>query len=270
MAAKTTSRELKNKLKEEQRKKEDKSFYIMLTAFATAFIIEMALITLYRQYYAGAYYGFTLRTIMFVLLGMTAAAGVAFIAAAVTCRFRYLKPLFAAGFVFFALAVEIRLVNTIGIAALKAGCMACPILLVLFLIYLIYQPEFFITALLGTVGMFSAWLTKSAFFVPILFAGRHYYPSAAAAFILLLAVFVLVVKMNKGFLGKDKWRFRVFDPKTSYTSIFISLALTFVIVVLLLLSEIFLFRVILLYKLALIVLAAYVFGSAIYYTIKLM
>ena len=270
MAAKTTSRELKDKFKEEQKKIEDRSFYTMLTAFATALVIELALITLYRKYYVGAYYGFTLRTIMFVFLGITAVAGIAFIVSAVTCKFKYLKPLFAAGFVFFALAVEIRLINTIGIAAIKVGCMAFPVLLVLFLLYIIYQPEFFMTAVLGTVGMFAAWMTKSAFFIPMLFNSRHYYLSVAAAFIILLAVFTLIVKQNKGFLGKGKWRFRVFEHKTSYASIFISLAITFLLVALLLLSEIFLFKFLLLYKLVLIVLAAYVFGSAIYYTIKLM
>lgn len=270
MAAKTTSRELKDKLKAEQRKTEDKSFYTMLTAFAVALVIELTLITLYGKYYAGAYYGFTLRTIMFVFLGITAVAGIAFVASAVTGKFKFLKPLFAAGFVFFAMAVEIRLINTIGIAAIKVGCMAFPVLLVLFLVYVIYQPEFFITAFVGTVAMFAAWLTKSAFFIPILFNGRHYYLSAAAAVIAIIALFTLIVKLNKGHLGKGKWRFRVFEPRTSYAAIFITLAIAFLLVALLLLSEIFLFRFLLLYKLALIVLAAYVFGSAIYYTIKLM
>ncbi len=270
MAAKTTSRELKDKLKDEQKRNEDKSFYTMLTAFATALVIELVLVTLYRKYYAGAYYGFTLRTFMFVFLGITAAAGVAFIVAAVTCKFKYLKPLFAAGFVFFAMAVEIRLINIIGLAAIKVGCIACPVLLVLFLIYVIYQPEFFMTALVGTVSMFAVWMTKTAFFLPILFNGRNYYLIGAAAFIVLLAAFTFIVKLNKGFFGKGKWRFRVFEPKTSYTAIFISLALMFALVALFLVFELLLFKVLLVYKLVLIVLAAYVFGSAIYYTIKLM
>lgn len=268
MTAKTTNKELKEQLKIEKRKSEDKSFYTMLIAFAVALVIELALATLYRKYYAGAYYGFTLRKIMFGFLGVTAAAGIAFIVATVTCKFKYLKPLLAIGAVFFAMAVELRLINTIGLMAIKVGCMACPVILVLFLIYLIYQTEFFMVALVGGLGLFSVWFAKTGLLYPGLFFIRMNVLIGSAIFTAILAILTFIVMKSKGYAGMGKWRFRVFEPKTSYLSLFITYALTLVLLALYFFLELVSYTLIL--KVVLIAFAAYLFASAIYYTIKLM
>lgn len=253
---------LKAKAKLDQRKKEDAVFYKMLAAFAVALILEIMIVTLYRRYSDGANYRPILRTVMWGLLWLTAADGAAFIAALVTKRFKYLRSFFALGLFMFGSAVFLRLINTVGILALKIGCIACPVVLLLYICYLIYQTEFFMTSLVSTLGIFTIYITRRVYYI-------NYYKHlwvmlGVSLFILVSAIITFAAMKNNGLIGKGRWRLMVFEPKTSYVSLFITYA-----------SALALFGLYLvfgppLFYPVIIVFAGYLFVSAIYYTVKLM
>jgi hypothetical protein len=253
---------IKAKAKLDQRKKEDTVFYKMLAAFAIALILEITIVSLYRRYSGGANYRPVLRLIMWSFLWLTAADGVAFIAALVTKKFRYLRSLFALGAFLFGSAVFLRLINTTGILALRIGCIACPIILLLYVCYLIYQTEFFMTSLISSLGIFTIWITRRVYYID--YYNHLWVMLGVSLFILASAIVTFAAMKNKGFIGKGEWRLRVFAPRTSYLSLFITYG-----------SALALFGLYLifgppLFYPVIIAFSGYLFVSAIYYTVKLM
>jgi hypothetical protein len=257
-----SKKSLKAKSKIEKSKKEDELFYRMLAAFVIALILEITVVTLYRRYCAGANYRPVLRTIMWTFLWLTAIDGAAFIASLVTKRFKYLRSLFALGLFLFGCAVFLRLVNLYGLLTLKIGCIACPVILLLYISYLIYQPEFFMTFLLSALGVFTIWITRRVYYINYY---KHLYVMfGVSLFILATAIVTFFAMKNKGVLGKGEWRLRVFPPRTSYLSLFITYGLT------LLLFGIYLIFGPPIFYPVMVVFAGFLFVSAIYYTVKLM
>ena len=264
MAASNKSLKAKAKIekKKEKSKKEDLVFYKMLAAFTIALALEITVVSIYRRYIGGANYRPVLRIIMWACLWLTAVDGVAFIAALVTKRFKYLRSLFALGAFLFGSAVFLRLVCLYGLLALKIGCLACPAILLLYVSYLIYQPEFFMTFLLSVLGIFTIWITRRVYYINYY---KHLYVMfGVTLFILASAIVTFIAKKNKGFIGKGEWRLRVFPPKTSYRSLFITYGATLALFgVYLLIGPVVFYPVIAVF-------AGYLFVSAIYYTVKLM
>ncbi len=265
MAAKTIMNE---KLKNERRAKEDKAFFTMVIAFVVALAIEFALITLYRRYAAGENYRPLLRTIMWAFLGVTALCGIGFIYSAATKKFRYLKPLLAAGAVFFGCAVILRLTNIMGywsVTVLQVSCTVVPVAVLLYLVFLIYQVEFFMSALFGALGIFTMWFTRKVFYIS--YYKRFYVMAGVAALLVVLAALTYYAMKNKGYIGKGDFRLRVFGPKTSYKSLYTTYGVTLGLFLIYLIVENLLYPMIIPIIIAF---AAYVFVTAIYYTIKLM
>ncbi len=259
---------INEKLKQEQRIKEDKAFYTMMVAFVVAFVIEFALVTLYRRYAAGENYRPVLRIIMWIFLGITALSGIGFIYSAATKRFKYLKPLFAVGAVFFGCAVILRLTNIMGywaITVLQASCTVVPVAALLYVVFLIYQIEFFMSALFGSLGIFTMWYTQKVFYIR--YFKRLYVMGGVTALLVVVAALTFYAMKNKGYIGGGEYRLRVFSPKTSYKSLYTTYAVTLGLFLVYLLIEKLLYPMIIP---VIIAFAAYVFVTAIYYTIKLM
>lgn len=257
----STKSVLNEKLKQEQRRKEDRAFYTMVLALAIGAVLEFALIALYRRYSVGANYRPVLRIIMWTLLAVTATSGIAFIVAAVKKKFKYLPYLLAVGGLSFLIAVILRLTNTLGIIALKVSCTACPVILLLFIIFLIYQTEFFMAAMFGSLGVFTIWVTKKVFYIR--YYKRLYVMIGVIALLVLLAAVTYIAMKNKGYIGKGDWKLRLFSPKTSYKALYITYGITLALLLIYRIFEIYMFYPVI------IAFAAYVFVSAIYYTIKL-
>lgn|GEM_PF-905328 len=257
-----SNKSLKAKSKIEKSRKEDLIFYKMLVAFVVALVLETTVVTLYRRYCAGANYRPVLRTVMWAFLWLTAVDGAAFIASLAAKRFKYLKSLFALGIFLFGCAVFLRLVNLYGLLTLKIGCLACPVILLLYICYLIYQPEFFMTFLLSALGVFTIWITRRVYYINYY---KHLYVMLGVSlFIVLSAIVTFIAMKNKGVIGKGEWRLRVFPPKTSYISLFITYGAT------LALFGIYLIFGPPIFYPVIVVFAGYLFISAIYYTVKLM
>lgn len=256
------NKSLKAKAKLDQKKKEDTIFYKMLAAFTVALILEITIVSLYRRYSGGANYRPALRLIMWALLWLTAADGVAFIAALVTKKFKYLRSLFALGVFLFGSAVFLRLVNTTGILAVRIGCIACPVILLLYVCYLIYQTEFFMTSLISALGIFTIWITRRVYYID--YYNHLWVMLGVSLFILASAIVTFLAMKKKGVIGKGEWRLRVFPPRTSYLSLFITYAAA------LALFGLYLIFGPLIFYPVIIAFAGYLFVSAIYYTVKLM
>ncbi len=251
----------------EQQRKEDKAFFAMMLAFAVAMVIELALIYLYRRYYAGANYRPVLRIIQWAFLGVTALAGLTFIYCAAAKKYKYLRRLFAVGAVFFGCAVIIRLTNTLGIVALSTSCTVVPIILLLYIIYQIYQIEFFVASLFSALGIFTMWFTAKVFYIK--YFKRLYVMWGVLALLAIFAAVTYLARKNNGFLGKGNFRLKVFGPRTSYKSLFLTYGVTLGLFLVYFLIEKVIFR----YPVIMPVMAAYAayaFIAAIYYTIKLM
>lgn len=256
---------LNEQLKQEQHRKEDRAFYTLIIAFAVGLIIEVALISLYRAYFAGENYRPTLRIVQWAFLGITALSAITFIYSAITKKFNYLMPLVGIGGTFFLLAVILRLTNVLGTIALQVSTTVFPIIVLLFAIYKIYQTEFFMSSLFGALGIFTMWYTRKVFYMH--YHQRLFVMLGVVALVIILAALTFTAMKNKGCIGGGALHLRLFAPKTSYKSLYITYGVTLgLFLVYLLLEWIF-------YPLIIPIIigfAAYVFITAIYYTIKLM
>lgn len=259
---------INEKAKLEQHRKEDKAFFAMMIAFAVTLIIEFALIYLYRKYYAGYNYRPVLRLIQWTFLGITALSGIAFIYCAVTKKSAYLKRLFATGAVLFGCAVIIRLTNTLGIVSLSTSCIVVPVILLLYIIYQIYQVEFFVASLFSALGIFTMWYTAKVFYIR--YSMRLYVMWGVLALLIVLAVITFFAMKNSGFIGNGKLRFKLYGPKTSYKSLYLTCGVTAGLFLVYYLFEKVIFQYPLITPYIMAAFAAYAFIAAIYYTIKLM
>lgn len=133
-----------------------------------------------------------------------------------------------------------------------------PVVAVLALIYYLYQREFFVVAIQGSVALFSMWF-YSNFFARS--AALVYSVLAAVLVLTALAVALLALLQKKrGVLGKV----RILPRKTNYISLFIASGVTVAAVL-----AAWCFGSAAAYS-GIFAVVAWLFGAAIYYTVRLM
>lgn len=133
-----------------------------------------------------------------------------------------------------------------------------PVVAVLALVYYLYQREFFLVALQGGVALFALWFYYN------FFGGGSPLVYAVMAVVLALtaaaAILFFLLQRNKGMLGKV----RVLPRKTNYLPLYIAAGVTALAVLVALL-----FGLTAAYG-AIFGVVAWLFGAAIYYTVRLM
>lgn len=133
-----------------------------------------------------------------------------------------------------------------------------PVVAVLALIYYLYQREFFLVALLGGVTLFSMWAYRKLIYVNKWLVYGIFI--AAAVMTVAAVVFFAVLQGQKGRLGKV----RILSKRANYLPLYIAGAVT----VLSLVFTVFLGATVA--YVCLIGTVAWLFGVAVYYTVRLM
>ncbi len=145
-----------------------------------------------------------------------------------------------------------------GYGAVRFLYVCVPVAAVLVLVYYLYQREFFLVALQGGAALFALWFYYNFF-------GRAnglVYAVAATVLVLTAAAVALfvVLQRSKGVLGKV----RLLPRRTNYLPLYIAAGVTVLAVLAALL-----FGLTVAYG-AIFGVVAWLFGAAIYYTVRLM
>lgn len=133
-----------------------------------------------------------------------------------------------------------------------------PVVAVLALIYYLYQREFFLVALMGGLALFSMWAYRKLVYVELRLVYGIFI--AVAVLTVIAMVLAVVLQRSKGRLGKV----RVLPKKANYLPLYIAGAVTLAS-----LLVTFLMGANAAYV-CLIGTVAWLFGVAVYYTVRLM
>ncbi len=238
---------------------DDRAYYKILAAFGAAAVAEIFFVTVYRRLYASGGES-DISGAMYVLAGILFAACIACISVSIAKR-KSRKRMSAQ---FLGLSVTVLLLSAAslllarhGMTAAKLLCILCPVVLLLYIVLIIYQREFFVTALLCAVCLFAVWAVKS-------YRGGGY-ALASLIIMLLLSALAAAAVFAQGRLGHaGKTKLFVYESPQSRLLLLVTCVLTALATVCTYvwpqaISEI-----------AVIIVSAYLFVSAVYYTIKLM
>lgn len=144
---------------------------------------------------------------------------------------------------------------------IQAMYVAVPVVIVLVLIYYLYQREFFLTACQSALALLGIWMCDKGL------GGRfstlcYVYVVLAALAILAAAYLCRVAQGNGGMVTFQGNRFRLFGKKTNYALLYVG---SLLLVIVLLLAALGISQVVLLS-----VTVAWLLIMAVYYTVKLM
>ena len=140
-----------------------------------------------------------------------------------------------------------------------------PVVAVLALIYYLYQREFFLVALQGGLTLFAMWAYRKAFYR----SKWMVYSILVGVVVLVVAIIVceVLLQRGKGRLGK----LRILPKKANYLPLFIAGALALISVILVLVLSLTLDRWAATAAYSFLIgNVAWLFGAAVYYTIRLM
>lgn len=149
----------------------------------------------------------------------------------------------------------------LGYAGLRLAYIAVPVVVVLVLVYYLYQREFFLqacAAVLGLLGAFLAGKGRGSSLAAVVYL-------YAAAAVVLLALCAWVFRKAQGNAGKVEWKgktFRLFTRETNFALLYAGAAVNAAVILAAVLGvpSIFLYGVA----------AAWLLVMAVYYTVKLM
>lgn len=249
-------------------RKSDQLTNRILIVFASTLLAIIGLMTVYKSYNRAATM-FHTRTALLVL-ACVGAAGIAagiYIALRAKHSDKY-KNQYSFG------------VNLSGFMAVFAGsCLfmgvyhndavrvlyfALPVCAVLYLIYQIYQREFFAISLLTSLGGFVCWAISRLANQPNLSRSAELCAVGCLLTVAVAALFFFLIKRGGGALRLGAKRIALMPGRASYRFIFITCALIAASVVLaMLLGPLAAYY-------AVFILFAYLFIMAVYYTVKLM
>ena len=238
-----------------KRAREDVLYSYILSAFGLCILLELFLIPLYRTFYATDAYAleFYLRKFWWLGLLPAAACGL-WLGLDRRGKKKHTLPIW--GLLFFLIGTAMALLmGHYRHQAAKAGCIALPILAVLYCVYLIYQREFFMTALSFGASILALVLFRGA-------GGMTAYLLAAAVLVALFTVWSALSLRWGGRLWKNGPR--LFRPKGEWAVLFTAYGLS-----LLCLLGAWLFGLTFAYV-AIISLAVLAFVAAVYYTVKIL
>ena len=238
-----------------RRAREDQLYSYILSAFGLCILLELFLIALYRTFYTTDAYAleFYLRKFWWLGLLPTAACVVWLV---LDRRGKKKRTLPIWGALFFLIgSVMALLMGHYRHQAAKAGCIALPILAVLYCVYLIYQREFFLTALSFGLSILALWLFRRGI-------GGSAYLLAALAVVLILTLWSALAARWGGRLWKGGPR--LFGPRGEWAVLFTAYGVSALCLLgTLLLGAAFAY-------VAIIALAVLAFVAAVYYTVKIM
>ena len=249
-----------------KKQQEDRALNRVLCWFGGAVVLEFLLLLLNRYYFVGNNGGDLalsqglfrfLRVAAWVLLAVAVAFGVWWFVR----RRQGKKTTFQSGgcvcaAVLFVCAFVAGIWGSYGSVRFLYVCV--PVVAVLALVYYLYQREFFLVALQGGVTLFALWFYYN--FYGRLNAAVYAVVGVTAALTVGEMVLLYVARKNKGLLGKA----RILPRKANYLPLYIAGAVTGVT-----LLAALIFGLTAAYA-AIFVVVAWLFGAAIYYTVRLM
>lgn len=255
---------LKKEERLEKTRREDQALNRVLWWFGGAVVLEFFLLLLNRFYINFDANGIALARSLAGLLRVLVWVS---LAAALGCgawwwvRRRKEKGTFLPGALtlafaaLFGCALVSSLWKTIGVQFLY---LSVPATAVLALIYYLYQREFFLVALQGAIALFAMWSYRKLFFVREQMAVLVLVVCAVG--VVALGAFTLILQRRGGKLGKR----RLLSAKANYALLYIAGAVTLcAILTALLLGVTAAYW-------ALFLVVAWLFGAAVYYTVRLM
>lgn len=124
------------------------------------------------------------------------------------------------------------------------------------LVYYLYQREFFFSALLGGLGLLGLWFVRHA-------GPFSWYTIAVVVLVVLLAVGLFVLKKKSGLLVFGRGKARILPEESSYSLVFLSCAVSLIVIALAALVGGSL-AYYLLYAMV-----AWLFALLVYYTVKM-
>lgn len=255
---------LKKEEREEKKRREDQALNRVLWWFGGAVILEFFLLLLNRFYINFDANGIglahslaqMLRVMVWVSLAAALGCGAWWLVRKRKGEATFLPgALTVVAAALFVCALISRLWRTVGVQFLY---MSVPASAVLALIYYLYQREFFLVALQGAIGLFAMWCYRKLIFVQARMA--YLVLALCAVGVVVLGVFTLVLQRKGGKLGTR----RILPKKTNYALLYVAGAVTLCVILAALLMG-----VTVAYW-ALFLVVAWLFGAAVYYTVRLM
>lgn len=256
--------DVKKEERAEKKRREDQALNRVLWWFGGTVILEFFLLLLNRFYINFDANGIALakalaealRVLIWTSLVAAAACGVWWLA-----RRRQGKAAFVPGACTLACgalcicAAVSSLWQTVGVQFLY---LSVPAAAVLALIYYLYQREFLLVACQGVIALFAMWSYRKLFYVQRNVA--YVILALCAAGVLALGTLTFLLQRTDGKLGKR----RILAKKTNYAMLYAAGAVTLCA----LLAALLLGTAAAYWALLLVV--AWLFGAAVYYTVRLM
>lgn len=247
-----------------KKQKEDQALNRVLWWFGGTVVLEFFLLLLNRFYINFNADGVALARSIFRFLRVFAwvcfAASVATAAWWVVRRKRSGKTFLPGALFITSLVLTVCcLVAGIGRSmGVKFLYVCVPVMAVLALVYYLYQREFFLVAVLGGMVLFAMWLYRELIYSHALTV--HIIFLVMGVLTLAAAVLFYMLQKNDGMLGK----LRVLPKKANYIPLYLAAAITAVSLALALILGATAAYVLLL------LMVVWLFGIAVYYTVRLM
>lgn len=255
---------MKKETREEKKRREDQALNRVLWWFGGAVILEFFLLLLNRFYInfdpSGASFAFGLARMLKVLAWVGLAAAVCCGIWWWLCRRKGGKTFLPGTMTIvaaalFACALVSSVWTTVGVQFLY---LSVPAAAVLALIYYLYQREFFLVALQGVIALFAMWSYRKL--IQIQPGVTYAILALCAVGVVGLSALVFALQRNDGKLGK--WQ--ILAKKTNYALLYAAGGVTLCA----LLAALLLGAAAAYWALFLVV--AWLFGAAVYYTVRLM
>lgn len=254
---------MKKEERAEKKRREDQALNRVLWWFGGAVLLEFFLLLLNRFYInmeGGVSLAHTLAVMLRTLTWVSLAAAVAL---GVWWWLRHKKggatflpgALTVAAAVLFGCALIASVWTTMGVQFLY---LSVPAAAVLALIYYLYQREFFLVALQGGVALFAMWSYRKLIFIQA--KAAYAVLALCAGAVAVLGALTFVLQRREGKLGKR----RILAKKANYAMLYAAGAVTLCA----LLAALVLGAAAAYWALLLVV--AWLFGAAVYYTVRLM
>lgn len=268
MAKKSVAGRNRTAGKSEAAEKSDRFTNRILTVFAVTFLAFVGLVVIYRSYNRASTMLAT-RTALFIAAGV----GVAGILAGVLIHLLSLRGKKFAGrarmgldlaFFMAALAFCCLFMAFYYSAAVRVLYVAVPAAAVLYMIFLVYQREFFIISLVSACGGFACWALSRLYAGSATAGTARRFAVVCLALTVLIALFFILVRKNGGILKFGGAGAAILHANASYRFIFVTCA-----AVALALAGALIFGSLAAYY-AMFILFGYLFVMAVYYTVKLM
>ena len=248
---------------------EDRAFNRMLLWLAATVVAELIMLLVNRFYVHARVEELGMVPTLHTVLGVAPVVGIILFVLFLVwgSRLRRNEAVVQEGMLQFVLAAVFLAVGLGSLIMRNYGAAGAPMVLgvipalgVLMLVFYLYQKEFFISAIVGALGILGMWLFRTAA------GGATYYGYLVVALVVILLGMALMLSLKKknGVLILKGREFALLQPGAAYPAYY----LTAVISAVILLAPLVLGAAVAYY--AIWVMAAWLFILAVYFTSKLM